>query len=93
MSSLLRINSSKNIKVTRKTIIIGTRQSGQKVVLVSSLRDEMGIGVLVFGLDPLTHGLQRPLIGNVNLLWVKDKQIVEHVLSKRKKPLTEIPLG
>jgi len=92
MSSLLRINSSKNIKVTRKTIIIGTRQSGQKVVLVSSLRDEMGIGVLVFGLDPLTHGLQRPLIGNVNL-WKKHKQIVEHVLSKRKKPLTEIPLG
>ena len=53
----------------------------------------MGIDVFVFGLGPLTQGLHKVLIGNVNLLWVKDKQIVEHVLSKRKKRLTEIPLG
>ena len=71
-------------------MIIGTRQSGQKVVLVSSLRGEMDIGVLAFGLGPLTQGLQRVLIGSVNLLWVKNKQIVEHVLSKGKKRLTEI---
>ena len=53
----------------------------------------MGIGVLVFGLVPLTQGLQRLLIGNVNFLWVNDKQIVEHVLSKRKERLNEIPPG
>ena len=48
----------------------------------------MGIAVLVFCSDPLTQDLQRLLIGNVNLLWVKDKQIVEHASLKRKKRLT-----
>jgi len=50
----------------------------------------MGIGVLAFSLGLLTQGLQRVLIGSVNLLWVKNKQIVERVLSKGKKRLTEI---
>ena len=33
----------------------------------------MGMGVLVFGSGSTDAGLQRFLIGNANLLWVKDK--------------------
>lgn len=44
----------------------------------------MGIGVLEFGLARLTQGLQRLLIGD-ELLWEKDKQTDEHIMTTRKK--------